>query len=224
MRGAGARYVPQGAMNALNPVSRLRRQFADLVCDQTGKPLKGEGWSDERTLTAVGLRTGGPLPHELSGGMKQRVCIAMAIAVNPKLIVADESTSALDVVSQRHVLRTLLRSDGVRNIDHPDRPRPGLRHSWSDRIGIMFAGHLVESALSPKFSTIRRHPYTRLLIASLPSIRQGHSPEFRTTPSSPLADGGASHRCEAWRRGDVPARPRYGARSFHSGGCGANRG
>ena len=100
--------VPQGAMSALNPVMRVGAQIADVI------EVHERGAASTRRigelLDSVGLpeRVVGMYPHELSGGMKQRVCIAMAIALNPDLIIADEPTSALDVVVQRVVAQTLL--------------------------------------------------------------------------------------------------------------------
>ena len=139
-------YIPQGALNSLNPVSRIGRQFADLVGDHTGDRLKGR-WLRrvEEALAAVRL---GPqvldlYPHELSGGMKQRVCIAMAILFDPRLIVADEPTSALDVVSQRVVLQMLLK---VRSHSGMSMLLIGhdlaLQAQIADRIGILFAGQV----------------------------------------------------------------------------------
>ena len=103
-------YIPRGAMNSLNPVMRIEPQMWDGIIAHEGHldraTLKRR--SDE-ALTSVGLpvHTADLYPHELSGGMKQRVCIAMGIILNPDLIIADEPTSALDVVTQRQVMQTL---------------------------------------------------------------------------------------------------------------------
>jgi peptide/nickel transport system ATP-binding protein len=103
--------IPQGAMNSLNPVMRIHAQIAEAI---RRTKVASQGQAQERILdllTMVGLpsRIYDMYPHELSGGMKQRVCIAMAIALHPSLIIADEPTSALDVVVQRVVGQTLLR-------------------------------------------------------------------------------------------------------------------
>jgi ABC-type dipeptide/oligopeptide/nickel transport system ATPase component len=168
-------YIPQGAMNSLNPISRIGRQFADLIGDHTGEKLRGQ-WlrKVEEALAAVRLEPHvlSLYPHELSGGMKQRVCIAMAILFDPRLVVADEPTSALDVVSQRIVLQMLL------NI----RSRCGMsmllighdlavQAQIADRIGILFAGHFVEIGATQDIFDNPRHPYTRRLIRSVPSIK-----------------------------------------------------
>jgi peptide/nickel transport system ATP-binding protein len=179
-------YVPQVAMNSLNPVSRIGRQFGDLVADHTGERLKGR-WQRkvEEALAAVrlGSHVLGLFPHELSGGMKQRVCIAMAILFDPRLIVADETTSALDVVSQRVVLQMLqkVRSQSgtsILLIGHD----LALQAQIADRIGILFAGHFVEIGTTQDIFDNPRHPYTWRLIQSVPSI------QHRTgIPDVPLA-------------------------------------
>ncbi len=121
--------IPQGAMNSLNPVMRINDQMAEAIDTHEGRQDKAK--LKQRILDLleqVGLpsRVYDMYPHELSGGMKQRVCIAMAIALHPSLIIADEPTSALDVVVQRVVGQTLLdvkQPDG--RLDDPDRPRHG---------------------------------------------------------------------------------------------------
>ena len=110
-------------------------------------------------------------PHELSGGMKQRACIAIAICLRPKVIIADEPTSALDVVVQRQVMATLARVQqelgaSVILIGHD----MGLMAQFVDRLAVMYAGRLVEVAPIAEIITRPRHPYTRALIASLPSL------------------------------------------------------
>src|SRR5207245_5794171 len=123
----------------------------------------------------VGLsrRDMGRFPHELSGGMKQRVCIALAISLRPKVIVADEPTSALDVVVQRQVMDTLadVQTDlgaAVILIGHD----MGLMAQFVDRLGVMYAGELVEVSSMEEVYAEPLHPYTRLLIACLPSLEQ----------------------------------------------------
>lgn len=173
-RLAKAALVPQGAMNSLNPVLRIREQFLD------GMRTHGTGLSPgamERRvgdlLERVGLRrdVAGLYPHELSGGMKQRVCIALAICLEPRLIVADEPTSALDVVVQRQVMETLgqVQRDlgaAVILVGHD----MGLMAQFVDRIGVMYAGRLVEVGPVGQVFAEPLHPYTRLLIGSLPSL------------------------------------------------------
>lgn len=110
-------------------------------------------------------------PHELSGGMKQRVCIAMGICLRPKVIIADEPTSALDVVVQRQVMETLGRIQrqleaSIILVGHD----MGLMAQFVDKIGIMYAGRLVELGPVTDVFRLPLHPYTRLLINTLPSL------------------------------------------------------
>ena len=168
--------VPQGAMNSLNPVMRINTQLGDAIV--THQPRISAAELKERLLdllNMVGLpsRIYSMYPHELSGGMKQRVCIAMAVALNPSLIIADEPTSALDVVVQRVVAQTLLDIKdrlGVSMvvIGHD----MGLMAQLADRIAVMYAGHLVELAPVRQIYAQPMHPYTQLLIESIPSIKE----------------------------------------------------
>ena len=176
VRLARIALVAQGAMNSLNPVLRVKEQIRDGLRDH-GLALSGRAF-DERVgelLHSVGLRrdVAEMFPHELSGGMKQRVCIAIAISLRPSLIIADEPTSALDVVVQRQVMDTLLRVQeelgaAVILIGHD----MGLMAQVVDRVGIMYAGNLAE--VSPVGDLFRQplHPYSDLLIASLPSLEE----------------------------------------------------
>jgi ABC-type glutathione transport system ATPase component len=167
--------VPQGAMNALNPVMRIGDQIGDAITAHDGKPdataLRAR---IQRLLDSVGLpdRVARAYPHELSGGMKQRACIAMAIALDPALIIADEPTSALDVVVQRAVAETLVEvkqriGASVILIGHD----LGLQAQLVDRLGVMYRGRLVETGPVRDLFHRPQHPYTELLIRSVPSIR-----------------------------------------------------
>jgi peptide/nickel transport system ATP-binding protein len=167
--------IPQGAMNSLNPVMRVKDQIADAIeaheGNQPSRVLK------ERILDILGTvglqsRVYDLFPHELSGGMKQRVCIAMAIALNPSLIIADEPTSALDVVVQRVVAQTLLDVKKRLNVSmiligHD----MGLQAQLVDRIAVMYAGNIAEITPVQAAFDAPLHPYTQLLIASIPSIK-----------------------------------------------------
>jgi peptide/nickel transport system ATP-binding protein len=181
--------VPQGAMNALNPVTRVRDQIADaIIVHDTGVSTRQVGERIDALLSAVGLpgRTADLFPHELSGGMKQRVCIAMAIALGPQLIIADEPTSALDVVVQRVIAQTL--SDVVEHlgaslilIGHD----MGLQAQLVDRLAVMYAGRVAEIGSAREIFNTPTHPYTQMLIASLPSLRERR--RLRTIPGLPPA-------------------------------------
>src|SRR5688572_7765067 len=168
--------VPQGAMNSLNPVMRVRDQIEECIITHQGprarKKLKERVL---KLLAMVGLpaRVYDLYPHELSGGMKQRVCIAMAIALTPSLIIAHEPTSALDVVVQRIIAQTLLEVKkhlGVSMIliGHD----MGLMAQLVDRIVVMYAGNIVEIAPVKDIFAEPLHPYTQLLLASIPSVKE----------------------------------------------------
>ena len=170
--------VPQGAMNSLNPVLKIKDQILDGLFDHQvfgGKKIsKDEQYSKVNDLlSAVELipSVGDMYPHELSGGMKQRVAIAIATSMDPQVIVADEPTSALDVVVQRTVMQTLGRlQEGLEAsivlVGHD----MGLVAQFADFVGVMYAGKMVE--LGPVNSVFEKplHPYTRLLIRSLPTL------------------------------------------------------
>ena len=174
MRLARIAMVPQGAMNSLNPVMRIRDQLI-LTMREHGE----QGDNDQlqarviELLELVGLKpyVAGLYPHELSGGMKQRVCIAQAISLQPQLILADEPTSALDVVVQRQIMQTLRdlqqRLDvTVLLVGHD----MGLMAQFAERIGIMYGGQLVEVGPVEQIFHEPKHPYTQLLISSIPSF------------------------------------------------------
>jgi oligopeptide/dipeptide ABC transporter ATP-binding protein len=176
IRLAEIALVAQGAMNSLNPVARVRRQIEDALRDHDAQltPRERTEWIGE-LLQRVGLpRSAAEMyPHELSGGMKQRACIAIAICLRPKVIIADEPTSALDVVVQRQVMETLetMRADlgaSVILIGHD----MGLMAQAVDRLGVMYAGDLIETGSINELFAEPLHPYTKLLMASLPSLEQ----------------------------------------------------
>ena len=174
LRLAGIALVPQGSMNSLNPVLRVGGQIADAFADHGLRLSRGE---EEQRIAALLTQVGLPgsvarmYPHELSGGMKERACIAIATCLRPRVIIADEPTSALDVVVQRQVMATLARVQqelgaAVLLIGHD----MGLMAQFVDRLAVMYAGRLVEIAPIAEIITRPRHPYTRALIASLPSL------------------------------------------------------
>ena len=170
--------VPQGAMNSLNPVYRVRDQIVDGIKHHTSKgEMLNKGAVRERVvelLNSVGLdaSVADMYPHELSGGMKQRVALAIATSLRPKMILADEPTSALDVVVQRQIMLTLdqLQQEmeaSVLLVGHD----MGLMAQFADVLGVMYAGHLVEFAPIAEIFQDPKHPYTKKLISSLPDIQ-----------------------------------------------------
>ncbi|GAA4199673.1 dipeptide/oligopeptide/nickel ABC transporter permease/ATP-binding protein [Microbispora amethystogenes] len=166
--------VFQGAMNSLNPVMTIRAQLEDVLT--THRPRLSR--HDRRARCARALELVGvdparlrSYPHELSGGMRQRVMIAMAMLLDPQVMIMDEPTSALDVVVQRGILREILRlrdelGFGIVLITH-DLP---LLLEVSDRIAVMLGGEIVECAAAEEVLARPRHPYTRRLLGSFPSL------------------------------------------------------
>jgi peptide/nickel transport system ATP-binding protein len=194
-RFADIALIPQGAMNSLNPMMKVGEQLRDTI--------RAHRFTDSRSaidtqiqnaLESVDLRVDvmQAYPHELSGGMKQRVCIAMAILLSPKVIIADEPTSALDVVVQRQVMETLGRVQkeigaAVILVGHD----MGLMAQFVNRIGVMYGGKLVEVGPVRDIFKDPLHPYTQLLIGSLPTLQSkemfkgipGLTPSLLTPPS-----------------------------------------
>lgn len=166
--------IPQGAMNSLNPVVRVRDQIVDGIVDHGLNLSRSElDARVEEVLRSVDLRpdVANMFPHELSGGMKQRVCVAIAISLRPKLVIADEPTSALDVVVQRQVMETISRLQREMGISmiligHD----MGLMAQSVDRLAVMYAGRLMELADIEDIFESPRHPYTQLLINTLPTL------------------------------------------------------
>ncbi len=168
--------IPQGAMNSLNPTMKIHAQIADAIEAHEGRQPRAQ--LKMRVLElfrTVGLpaRIYGMYPHELSGGMKQRVCIAMGIALEPTVIIADESTSALDVVVQRVVAQTLLKVKEMFGVSmimigHD----MGLMAQMVDRIAVMYAGKIVEIATTGQLFKEPLHPYSQVLIEAIPSLKE----------------------------------------------------
>lgn len=181
--------IPQASMNSLNPVVRIGPQIKDAIVAHMGRlPERQLDDMVAEALTRVGLRpeVANRFPHQLSGGMKQRVVMAIAIALRPKVIIADEPTSALDVVVQKQVMLTLghLQEElgaAVLLIGHD----MGLISQFVDTIGVLYAGKLVEYGGIQEVLENPYHPYTRLLIDSLPTL--DGKKEFVGIPGLPPA-------------------------------------
>ena len=173
-RLAEVSLVTQAAMNALNPVMRIEDQIIDGLIDHGIQQTRAEQRELVHSLLEhVGLdrSVARMYPHELSGGMKQRVGMATATALRPKLIIADEPTSALDVVVQRQVMTTLGRLQretgaAVILVGHD----MGLIAQFADRVGVMYAGKLVDLAPIAQMVEQPLHPYSQLLLESVPGL------------------------------------------------------
>jgi peptide/nickel transport system ATP-binding protein len=167
-------YIPQGAMNSLNPVMRIGAQMVDAI--KAHDPKASRSKIVERcmqSLESVDLKRSvfKMYAHELSGGMKQRVCIAISIMLKPKVIIADEPTSALDVVTQRQVMETIDRvkteiGAAVILIGHD----MGLMAQFVDKVAVLYAGRLMEVSTVTEMFTDPKHPYAKALINSLPDL------------------------------------------------------
>jgi len=167
-------YIMQGSMSVLNPVRRIITTFEDIIATHQGITDKAAFREQIRQHVS---RLGLPVhvldlyPHQLSGGMRQRVAIALATVFHPSLIIADEPTTALDVVVQRGVLQMLKdiqteSGNTVLLVTHD----MAVHANVADRVAIMYAGRFVEEAPTQTIFTAPRHPYTQHLISSLPVI------------------------------------------------------
>ncbi|WP_172124041.1 MULTISPECIES: ABC transporter ATP-binding protein [unclassified Devosia] len=226
-------YIMQGSMSVLNPVRRIGKIFDDYAARQLG--LKGDELR-ERVVTHLGRLKLGPevlnaYPHELSGGMRQRVTIGLATVCHPQFIIADEPTTALDVVVQKEVLgliREIQQEMGssVVFVTHD----MSVHANVADRVGIIYAGRLVEEGPTREMFFHPKHPYTAHLVASLPRIGdtvqrpalEGRPPNLAEPPSGcrfnprcplavdkcrqeapPLETVAPDHRTACWRWRDV---------------------
>ena len=174
LRWAGASMVFQGAMHSMNPVRRIGQQIAEPI--QLHEPSVTKREVDQRVgelLEQVGLPASraAAYPHQLSGGQRQRVMIAMALACRPRLVVADEPTTALDVMVQEQVLRLLtgLVRDleiGMLFITHD----LSVLSATCDRVAVMYAGRIVEEGTAEQVFDDPRHPYSAALARAFPKI------------------------------------------------------
>jgi peptide/nickel transport system ATP-binding protein len=202
--------VFQGAMNSLNPVISIRAQMEDIFTahrPQMGRKERRARCGDLLERVGVDRLRLRSFPHELSGGMRQRVMIAMAMALGPQVMIMDEPTTALDVVVQREILREMsrLREElgfAVVFITH-DLP---LLLEISDRIAVMKEGEIVELGDAVELYTNPKHDYTKRLLASFPSLTGARGDFIRTGLDTGLLDVDAvepvavAARKKNWRR------------------------
>jgi peptide/nickel transport system ATP-binding protein len=188
-------FVFQSAMNALNPVIPVSEQITDVI--HTHQPELGNEGARARAvelfeLVGIPPKRLDDFPHQFSGGMRQRICIAIALALSPKLIIMDEPTTALDVVVQRDIIEQIVELKSrlgfsVLFITHD----LGLMIEFCDRIGVMYSGELVEVAPAEAILTNPLHPYTKALGNSFPPLTgprvrlegiAGTPPDLRALP------------------------------------------
>jgi len=187
MRWEFVSYVPQGSMSVLNPVLKLKETYYDFLASHVSAKTREEAFEiAKRHIAELGLPRNilEAYPHQLSGGMRQRVTIALATILKPRIIIGDEPTTALDVVVQRGVVQLL--KDIQRNLENTIilvTHDMGVQANVADRIGIMYAGKIVEEATTGKIFDEPFHPYTRYLIDSLP--RFGDKTVRGSVPGSP---------------------------------------
>lgn len=188
IRWKGIAMIFQGAMNALNPVFRVGDQIAEAILAHERDVSKKEAWERaEKLLEMVGIdpSRAQDYPHEFSGGMRQRAMIAMALACNPKLLIADEPATALDVIVQAQVLEVMKNLKEKLNLS-----MILITHDLSiiaemcDKVAIMYAGKIVEYGDVRDIFKDPQHPYTQGLIGAFPSIRGPKKP-LQSIPGSP---------------------------------------
>jgi oligopeptide/dipeptide ABC transporter ATP-binding protein len=172
--------VMQAAMNALNPVLRVGEQVAEPLIVHRGWPRAKALARAAETFERLGVSVDflGRYPFELSGGMRQRVVLAMALVTEPELVILDEPTSALDVLTQAGIMNVLKRikhdlGTSFVLITHD----VATSSEIADRVALMYAGQIVELADARAFFTDPAHPYAGMLMASVPRLRQTDPPE-----------------------------------------------
>jgi peptide/nickel transport system ATP-binding protein len=231
LRWSQVSLVLQSAMNALNPVMTIRRQLTDaLAAHMPDMSRKERNARAAELLEMVGINSDrlASHPHELSGGMRQRVMIAMALALQPQVVIMDEPTTALDVVTQREILEELkdLRDTlgfAILFITHD----LSLLIEIADSIAVMYAGRLVEQAPASGLFRAPRHPYTLGLLSSFPPLHGPRTPMTGIAGSPPdlrlLPPGCVFHprcrfafdRCSA----DSPPLAEVGSRGDRLAAC-----
>lgn len=185
-------YIPQGSMSVFNPVLKIKGTYEDFI----GSHINGKGRQEifelaRKRILELGLPRNvlDVYPHQLSGGMRQRVTIALASSLNPRIMIGDEPTTALDVVVQRGVIQMLKDiQKSLKNTIILVTHDMGVHANVADRIGIMYAGKIVEEATTEQIFAKPVHPYTQFLINSLPKF--GDKSIRASVPGSPpsLAD------------------------------------
>jgi oligopeptide/dipeptide ABC transporter ATP-binding protein len=190
IRGRDMAMVFQNPMTALNPVMRVGKQIGENLRLHTAKPRKGVRDATVNCLRQVGMvhpdRYVDCYPHHLSGGMRQRVAIAMALCCRPQLLIADEPTTALDVTVQAEILRRFDRLQGESGmaiilVTH----NLAIAANHTDEVAVMYGGKIVEHAPTGVLFGRMRHPYTRTLMAAVPRLDAAAGEPFVTIEGQP---------------------------------------
>jgi len=218
VRGRDIGMIFQEPMTSLNPVLSIGRQLTETVEEHLGVTHAQAMERAKELLGLVGIsepdRRLKQYPHHLSGGMRQRVMIAMALACEPKLIIADEPTTALDVTIQAQILelmKNLTRELGVAMIIITH--NLGVVARYADRVNVMYAGRIVESGSARDIYNNPKHPYTLALLRSVPRMDQPRGSKLEPVDGQPpdltKLDGGCSFRprCRFAVEGCAKARP-----------------
>lgn len=203
IRGRKAAYIFQDPMTSLNPVKRIGEHFVELI--RTHEPSTGKEEAFERSKTVaenLGILSEriNDYPHQFSGGMRQRIMIGLAIALNPGLVIADEPTTALDVIVQAKILDLL---ESLRKIY--GMALILISHDLSiilercDKIIVMYAGHIFEYATSTEIHKTSKHPYTQGLLQSIPNIELSDQ-RLAAIPGSPPNMLDPPKGCRFWPR------------------------
>jgi peptide/nickel transport system ATP-binding protein len=228
-------FIPQSAMNSLDPVYRVGRQMSEVLIERGGMDRRTARARSAELFSMVGIEAGrlNDYPHQFSGGMRQRVAIALALALRPKLVIADEPVTALDVVVQRQVLDVLRHLQAELNLSVIL-----VTHDISvvaylcDAVVVMYAGQVVETGTCDDVLARPDHPYTMGLCNAFPDLArsqgrlvpiEGAPPSLLDPPegcrfaprcpfvierceqSPPLAQTRPGHRAACWRSGEAAA-------------------
>ena len=173
--------VFQGAMNSLNPVLKIGFQIAETIMEHEKTSKKEALAIARKSLELIRLPEfiAERYPHELSGGMKQRVVIAMSLVLNPSVVILDEPTSALDVITQANIINLLKRLKKERGLSYIFITHDlAVASELADRVAVMYGGEIVENGTAEQVYLKPHHPYTQKLIASIPTLRSDRKLEF----------------------------------------------